>query len=140
MPIESSYKPTRRANPQIAQLPEQYRQQLRSNILEQLIQQRVIDNYLEEAGYQISDEQVTAMIQRAPDFQVDGKFDLETYRTLLAQAGYDPARFFRSGAARSAATRAAAARITRISTRIAGAIPTLPEPVCGAACRDDGSD
>jgi hypothetical protein len=33
------------------------------------------------------------MIQRAPDFQVDGKFDLETYRTLLAQAGYDPARF-----------------------------------------------
>jgi peptidyl-prolyl cis-trans isomerase D len=64
-----------------------------SNILEQLIQQRVIDNYLEEAGYQISDEQVTAMIQRVPDFQVDGKFDMDTYRTLLAQAGYEPARF-----------------------------------------------
>ena len=91
--FENAYREQLQANPQIAQLPEQYRQQLRSNILEQLIQQRVIDNYLEEAGYQISDEQVTAMIQRAPDFQVDGKFDLETYRTLLAQAGYDPARF-----------------------------------------------
>jgi peptidyl-prolyl cis-trans isomerase D len=91
--FENAYREQLQANPQFAQLPEQFRQQLRSNILEQLIQQRVIDNYLEEAGYQISDEQVTVMIQRAPDFQVDGKFDLETYRTLLAQAGYDPARF-----------------------------------------------
>ncbi len=33
------------------------------------------------------------MIQSVPDFQVDGRFDMETYRTLLAQAGYEPARF-----------------------------------------------
>jgi len=91
--FENAYREQLQANPQFSQLPEEYRQQLRSNILEQLIQQRVIDNYLEEAGYQISDEQVTAMIQRAPDFQVDGEFDIETYRALLAQAGYEPARF-----------------------------------------------
>ena len=91
--FENAYREQLQANPQFAQLPEEYRQQLRSNILEQLIQQRVIDDYLDEAGYQISDEQVTAMVQRAPDFQVDGKFDIETYRTLLAQAGYEPARF-----------------------------------------------
>lgn len=91
--FENVYRDQLQSNPQFAQLPEEYRQQLRSNILEQLIQQRVIDNYLDEAGYQISDEQVTAMIQRSPEFQVDGKFDIETYRTLLAQAGYEPARF-----------------------------------------------
>ena len=91
--FENAYREQIQANPQFAQLPEEYRQQLRSNILEQLIQQRVIDDYLDQAGYQISDEQVTAMVQRAPDFQVDGKFDIETYRTLLAQAGYEPARF-----------------------------------------------
>jgi len=91
--FENAYRDQLQSNPQLAQLPEEYRQQLRSNILEQLIQQRVIDNYLDEAGYQISDEHVTAMIQRAPDFQVDGKFDIETYRTLLAQAGYEPAQF-----------------------------------------------
>jgi len=91
--FENAYREQLQANPQLAQLPEEYRQQLRSNILEQLIQQRVIDNYLDKAGYQISDEDVTAMIQRAPEFQVDGKFDIETYRTLLAQAGYEPARF-----------------------------------------------
>jgi len=91
--FENAYREQLQANPQFAQLPEEYRQQLRGNVLEQLIQQRVIDNYLDEAGYQISDEQVTSMIQRAPDFQVDGKFDIETYRTLLAQAGYGPAQF-----------------------------------------------
>ncbi|NNF49280.1 MAG: hypothetical protein HKN65_05455 [Woeseiaceae bacterium] len=91
--FENAYREQLQSNPQFAQLPEQLRQQLRTNILEQLIQQRVIDNYLNEAGYQISDEQVTAMIQRAPEFQVDGKFDIETYRILLAQAGYEPARF-----------------------------------------------
>ena len=91
--FENAYREQLQANPQLAQLPEEYRQQLRSNILEQLIQQRVIDNYLDKAGYQISDEDVTAMIQRAPEFQVNGKFDIETYRTLLAQAGYEPARF-----------------------------------------------
>ena len=91
--FENAYREQLQANPQLAQLPEEYRQQLRSNILEQLIQQRVIDNYLDKAGYQISDEDVTAMIQRAPEFQVNGEFDIETYRTLLAQAGYEPARF-----------------------------------------------
>ncbi len=91
--FENAYREQLQSNPQFAQLPEQFRQQLRSNIIEQLVQQRVIDNYLNEVGYQISDEQVTAMIQRAPEFQVDGKFDLETYRNLLAQAGYEPARF-----------------------------------------------
>jgi peptidyl-prolyl cis-trans isomerase D len=91
--FENAYRDQLQNNPQLAQLPEQFRQQLRSNVLEQLIQQRVIDNYLDEAGYQISDEQVTNMIQRAPDFQVDGKFDIESYRTLLSQIGYEPARF-----------------------------------------------
>ncbi len=91
--FENAYRDQLQSNPQLAQLPEQFRQQLRSNVLEQLIQQRVIDNYLDEAGYQISDEQVTAMIQGAEEFQVDGEFDIETYRMLLAQVGYEPARF-----------------------------------------------
>lgn len=91
--FENTYRDQLQANPQLAQLPEEYRQQVRSNILEQLIQQRVIDNYLNEAGYRINNDQITAMIQRAPEFQVDGKFDMETYRTLLDQAGYEPASF-----------------------------------------------
>ena len=91
--FENAYRDQLQQNPQLAQLPEEYRGQLRRNILEQLIQQRVIDNYLNEAGYRITDEEITAMIQGAPSFQVDGRFDMETYRRLLAQEGYEPAQF-----------------------------------------------
>ena len=94
--FEAAYRDELQRNPEYAQLPEDIRVQLRQNILEGLIQQRVIDNYLVEAGYQMGDAQITAMIQQVPEFQVDGKFDLETYRSLLAQNGYEPADFERA--------------------------------------------
>lgn len=94
--FEAAYQDQVQQNPQLAQLGPEIRAQVRSNILEQLIQQRVIDNYITEAGYQISDEQITAMIQRTPEFQVDGKFDMDTYRELLSVNGYEPADFERA--------------------------------------------
>jgi peptidyl-prolyl cis-trans isomerase D len=94
--FEQSYRDELQRNPQYAQLPANLREQLRRNILEQLIQQRVVDNYLTDAGYQISDEQIAVLIQRTPDFQVDGRFDMETYRNLLAQNGYEPSDFERA--------------------------------------------
>ncbi len=94
--FEQAYRDQLQQNPQFAQLPEELRQTLRRNVLEQLIQQRVIDNYLNEAGYRIGDEQLMSLIQQTPDFQVNGRFDLETYRNLLAQNGYEPATFERA--------------------------------------------
>ena len=91
--FEAAYRDQVQNNPQLAALPEEYRLQLRTNILEQLIQQRVIDNYLNDAGFQISDEQITNLIQQQPEFQLDGKFDLETYRAALASFNYEPAQF-----------------------------------------------
>ncbi len=63
--FEAAYRDQIQANPQYAALPEQYRLQLRSNILEQLIQQRVVDNYLDEAGFKISDRQLTEVVHPA---------------------------------------------------------------------------
>jgi peptidyl-prolyl cis-trans isomerase D len=94
--FEQSYRDVLQQNPEYATLPDNLRQQLRRNILEELIQQRVVDNYLEEAGYRISDEQVTGLIQQIPDFQSDGRFDIGLYRELLAQNGYDPSSFERA--------------------------------------------
>jgi peptidyl-prolyl cis-trans isomerase D len=94
--FESAYREQLQQNPSFAQLSDDLRMQLRRNILEQLIQQRVVDNYLIEAGFQIDDALVTEMIQRTPDFQVDGKFDLDTYRNLLALNGYEPSQFERA--------------------------------------------
>jgi peptidyl-prolyl cis-trans isomerase D len=94
--FEAAYRDQLLQDPQLSQASDEMRLRVRSAILEQLIEQRVIDNYLEDAGYQISDAQIAATIQRAPEFQVNGRFDLETYRNLLAQNGYEPATFERA--------------------------------------------
>ena len=91
--FEQAYRDQLQRNPQFAELPEDLRTQLRSNVLEQLIQQRVVDNYLAESGYRIPDEMVTNIIQQIPEFQVDGKFDIEAYRNVLATSGFEPAMF-----------------------------------------------
>ena len=78
--FEQAYRDEIQANPTYAQLPDDLRNQLRRNVLESLIQQRVIDNYLSEAGYQISDEQIMRLIQQTPDFQTDGVFDIDVVK------------------------------------------------------------
>ena len=42
------------------------------------------------------DDVVTNLIQQAPDFQKDGKFDMQTYREVLAVNGYVPSEFERA--------------------------------------------
>lgn len=91
--FETAYRDQLQSNPQYASLPEEYRLQLRSNILEQLVQQRVIDNYINEAGFAISDEQLSETVRQIPDFQVNGRFDRETYERVLAQNGLTPSQF-----------------------------------------------
>ncbi len=94
--FEAAYQDQVQQNPQLVTMGQDIRAQVRRQILEQLIQQRVIDNYLVEAGYQVSDQYVTDLIQRTPEFQVDGKFDIDTYRQLLAVSGYEPAAYERA--------------------------------------------
>lgn len=91
--FELAYRDEIQENPQYAALPDEYRLQLRSNILEQMIQQQVIDNYLEEAGFKISDRQLTEIVHRFPEFQLDGRFDRATYEAVLAGAGMTPTQF-----------------------------------------------
>ena len=94
--FEAAYQDEIQQNPQLTQLGAEARGRVRNAILEQLIQQRVIDNYIEEQGYQISDSQLTALIQQTPEFQVDGQFNKNTYYDLLAANGYEPTSFERA--------------------------------------------
>jgi peptidyl-prolyl cis-trans isomerase D len=91
--FEQAYRDRIRENPQLANLPEEYRLQLRRNILDGLIQQRVIDNYLDDAGYNVSDQQLTRAVHQIPEFQVNGRFNREAYEALLGQAGITAAQF-----------------------------------------------
>ena len=91
--FEQTYRDQLEANPSWAQLPDEYRLQIRQGVLESLIRDRLVEMHLIDAGYQISDEALTATIQRIPEFQLDGQFDMETYRSVLLQNGYEPTLF-----------------------------------------------
>ncbi len=91
--FEQDYRNALQRNPQLASLTGPVRVQVRRNLLEQLIAQQLIENYLDEQGYRISDEQIMESIREQPEFQLDGRFDLDTYRTFLIERGMDPVRF-----------------------------------------------
>jgi peptidyl-prolyl cis-trans isomerase D len=91
--FENVYRQQLDANPQLAMLPPEFRAQYRQSIVESLIRDRLVELHLVEAGYQISEAQLTAAIQRVPEFLVDGKFDLDSAETLLAQNGLTTASF-----------------------------------------------
>lgn len=94
--FEQAYRDQLERNPTWAQLPDEYRLQIRQGVLDSLIRDRLVELHLIDAGYQISNAQVSAAIHRIPDFQVNGAFDRETYNTVLSQNGLDDARFFAS--------------------------------------------
>jgi peptidyl-prolyl cis-trans isomerase D len=91
--FENAYRDELQANPQYAALPDASRLQLRTNILEQLIQQRVIDNYLDEAGFEVTEDQLSAVVHQFAEFQIDGRFDRDTYNSVLADAGLTSPQF-----------------------------------------------
>ena len=75
------------ANPAYASMPAEVRGQVRKSVLESLVRERLVELHLAEAGYQISETQLTESIQQIPEFQVNGQFSLEAAEDLLAQNG-----------------------------------------------------
>ncbi|MDN3653894.1 SurA N-terminal domain-containing protein [Thalassotalea ponticola] len=72
-----------------------YMQSMRSNVLEQLINQELIDQQVAELDIKISDEQIKQTILSMPEFQVDGEFNNDRYLMLINQAGFYDASSFR---------------------------------------------
>ena len=91
--FEQAYRDQLEANPSLAQLPDEFRVQIREGVLQQLIRERLIELHVIEKGYQVSDAMLTRAIQQVPDFQVEGVFNMDTYRNVLLENGFDPQRF-----------------------------------------------
>lgn len=70
-----------------------YLKQFRAGILDNLINEKLLDQAAKKLGLRISDEQLKAEIVNMPAFQVDGKFSNEYYQAVLRQAGYQPNTF-----------------------------------------------
>ena len=65
-------------------------EQLRGPVMQQLIRQKVIELAAREQGMAIDDKMIYRLLLEVPDFQVDGKFDVERYEFVLRQMGYTP--------------------------------------------------
>jgi len=91
--FESSYREAIQRNPQLASLSSELRVQVRRNVLDQLIAEQLLENFLNENGYRISDEQIMRQVRDTPEFQLNGEFDMATYRAYLSERGMDPTRF-----------------------------------------------
>ena len=91
--FEQSYREALQANPNLAQASAAVRMQIRDAVLDGMIRERLINNYLQASGYQISDKQVTDMIQQEPTFQDDGVFDKSLYFEYLGERGLEAGNF-----------------------------------------------
>ena len=91
--FEQAYRDQVEANPALAQLPEEFRIQVRQGVLQSLIRERLINLHVIDQGYQISDELLDRTIMNIPDFQVDGVYDEETANAILLQNGLSPSQF-----------------------------------------------
>ena len=91
--FEQQYRSELAQRPEFADLNAAQRQQLRRSLLERLIREQLVRNYLSENGYRIGDTQLTDLIQQEEEFQVDGKFDRDTYVDYLAVRGREPREF-----------------------------------------------
>ena len=61
--------------------------EVRFNILQQLIRDRLLEKKGRDLHFAVSNDQVFERIAADPRFQDNGKFSLERYKALLAQAG-----------------------------------------------------
>jgi peptidyl-prolyl cis-trans isomerase D len=74
-------------------IPDDVMQLVKEGVLDALIRDTVVDIYLEDNGYRVSDAIVTDFIQRQLDFRSEGKFSKEIYYAWLNQRVLDPSQF-----------------------------------------------
>lgn len=66
---------------------------IKQNVLNQLIQQKLIQNTADQMGFVVSIEEVKNEIRNLPYFQTNGRFDVNLYKNALQNNGYTPAQF-----------------------------------------------
>lgn len=67
--------------------------EFRLQVVEGLVSNQLIQSYAQENGLRLSDEALLASIVENPTFQVDGKFDQDTYRRAISARGYSTEGF-----------------------------------------------
>jgi peptidyl-prolyl cis-trans isomerase D len=66
---------------------------LRQQVLDEMIRDRLILSATRDMGLRAGDRQVQAAIQAIPAFQVNGKFDMDSFNQALRYQGLSPIQF-----------------------------------------------
>jgi peptidyl-prolyl cis-trans isomerase D len=72
-----------------------YMANFRQGVLDNLINERLIDQNAESLAIRVSDEQLKKSIREMPEFQVEGVFDNNRYLAIINQAGFYQSSSFR---------------------------------------------
>ncbi len=92
--FENRYRDFVQSNPALATAPEAQRVEYRRQILDGLIYEQLLENFLNENGYRIGNEALVEFIRTIPDFQgEDGQFDRNLYNEILAASLRTDAQF-----------------------------------------------
>ncbi|WAZ11673.1 peptidylprolyl isomerase [Serratia marcescens] len=75
---------------------EGYMQQMRRQVLSQLIDNMLLDQYAKKLGLAVSDDQIKDAIRKGPYFQTNGQFDNAKYLDLIGRMGYTADNFAQS--------------------------------------------
>jgi peptidyl-prolyl cis-trans isomerase D len=72
------------------ELPPALQEQLQRNVLENLVRNEVVKQYVRESGYRVDDERVRQAIRTEPAFQVAGRYSSDSYVAVLNSQGLVP--------------------------------------------------
>ena len=65
------------------EIPAEFRELVREGVLDRLIREELLRQYLIDAGFTVSDQLIANIIQADPTWAVDGEFSREAYDTWL---------------------------------------------------------
>jgi peptidyl-prolyl cis-trans isomerase D len=77
------------------ELPPEMQQQLERNVLETMVRNRVVAQYVRDSGYRVSEQRLRDYIRSLPVFQVGGEYSYESYIAVLSSQGMSPDSFER---------------------------------------------
>jgi peptidyl-prolyl cis-trans isomerase D len=75
------------------EIPDTLRAELADGVLESLMRQRLIKQYVKHTGYRVSDQVVADYIRAISAFQLGGEFSNVSYEALLVSEGLTPIAF-----------------------------------------------
>ncbi|MGI9290642.1 MAG: SurA N-terminal domain-containing protein [Gammaproteobacteria bacterium] len=76
-----------------AQIPDTLAESMADDVVQNLVRNRAIAQYVRDQGYRANQAEVIAAIESTPAFMVGGRFSLPSYRSLLRQEGLSEARY-----------------------------------------------